>query len=125
MLALMLVWPAIFFPFAWICLYFILEPVNIWLGNRSLAERTRDGDWRPVLALWLGVLITAVFWEMWNFRSYPKWTYQVPWGDCLHLFEMPLLGYGGYLPFSLELFALYHFARGLFGQGRTGYVELG
>jgi hypothetical protein len=125
MLILMLVWPAIFFPFAWICLYFIVEPLNVWLGNRSLAARTQDRDWRPVLALWLGVLITAVFWEMWNFRSYPKWTYHVPWGDWLHVFEMPLLGYGGYLPFSLELFALYHFARGLLGQGGTQYVRLG
>jgi hypothetical protein len=125
MLALTLIWPAIFFPFAWICLYFILEPLNVWLGNRSLAERTQDGDWRPVLALWLGVLITAFFWEMWNFRSFPKWTYQVPWGDWLHIFEMPLLGYGGYLPFSLELFAAYHFVRGLWGQGRTSYVHLG
>jgi len=125
MLALMLLWPAIFFPFAWICLYFILEPVNIWLGNRSLAERTQDGDWHPIIALWLGVLLTAFFWEMWNFRSYPKWTYQVPWGDWLHVFEMPLLGYGGYLPFALELFAFYHFVRGLLGQGRTQYLHVG
>jgi hypothetical protein len=125
MLALMMVWPGIFFPFAWICLYFLLEPVNVWLGNRSLAERTRDGDWRPVLALWLGVLLTAFFWEMWNFRSYPKWTYQVPWGDWFHVFEMPLLGYGGYLPFSLELFAIYHFVAGLLGQRDSSYVHVG
>ena len=125
MLAAMLIWPAIFFPFAWICLYFILEPLNIWIGNRSLAERTKDGDWRPVLALWLGVLLTAVFWELWNFHSYPKWTYQVPWGNWLHVFEMPLLGYGGYLPFSLELFAIYHFVMGLLGRGRAQYVRVG
>jgi hypothetical protein len=24
----------------------------------------------------------------------------------LHVFEMPLLGYGGYVPFALELFVL-------------------
>jgi hypothetical protein len=28
---------------------------------------------------------------------------------------MPLLGYGGYLPFSLELFAIYHLIVGLVG----------
>ena len=124
MLALMLVWPAIFFPFAWICLYFILEPLNVWMGNHSLAEWTRNGDWRPVLALWMGVLLTAFFWEMWNFHSYPKWVYHVPWGNWLHVFEMPLLGYGGYLPFSLELFALYHFVQGLLGRRRPDYVHL-
>jgi hypothetical protein len=125
MLVVMMVWPAIFFPFAWICLYFILEPVNVWLGFRTLAERTREGDWRPVLALWLGVLLTAFFWEMWNFRSYPQWTYQVPWGNWLHVFEMPLLGYGGYLPFSLELFAIYHFVRGLLGRRDSRYIHVG
>ena len=124
MLAATLAWPAVFFPFAWICLYFIIEPVNIWIGNRSLADWTRSGDWSPVLALWLGVLLTAGFWEMWNFLSYPKWIYHVPWGDWLHVFEMPLLGYGGYLPFSLELFALYHLIERLFRRGGSDYVRV-
>ena len=124
MLALMLAWPRIFFPFLWLSLYFILEPLNVWLGNRSLADWTGAGDWRPVLALWCGVLLTAFFWEMWNFRSYPKWVYSVPWGDWFHIFEMPLLGYGGYLPFALELYALYHLFAGLFGGKRTDYVRI-
>jgi hypothetical protein len=68
------------------------------------------------------VLLTAFFWEMWNFLSYPKWVYHVPWGGWLHVFEMPLLGYGGYLPFALELFALYHFLGGLFDGRKTEYV---
>ena len=125
LLAMLLIWPMVFFPFIWISLYFILEPLNIWLGNRSLAPRTGKGDWRPVLALWLGALMTAFFWEMWNYFSYPKWTYHVAWGNWLHVFEMPLLGYGGYLPFSLELYAFYHLIMGLFGRGRTAYIRLG
>jgi hypothetical protein len=124
MFALMMIWPQHFFPFVWISLYFILEPVNIWLGNRNLAHWTKDGDWRPVIALWLGVLLTAFFWEMWNFQSYPKWIYTVPWGQFLHIFEMPLLGYGGYLPFALELFAVYHFITGIFGVKNNAYVQL-
>jgi hypothetical protein len=66
-----------------------------------------------VLALGIGCLICSFFWEMWNFYSYPKWIYQIPFVDFLHIFEMPLLGYGGYLPFALELFALYHLVMGL------------
>jgi hypothetical protein len=107
MLALMLAWPRLFFPFVWISVYFILEPINVWLGRLNLAEHTEHGDWRPVLTLWVGVLITAFFWEMWNYFSYPKWIYAVPGVDFWHIFEMPLLGYGGYLPFALELHALY------------------
>jgi hypothetical protein len=122
MLAMLIAWPRIFFPFIWISLYFILEPVNIWLGHRSLAEWTRRGDWRPVVALWSGVLLTAFFWEMWNYLSYPKWVYHIVWGNWMHIFEMPLLGYGGYLPFALELFAMYHLVAGLAGQKKTDYV---
>ena len=51
MLALMLTLPKMFFPCMWISLYFILEPINVWLGNRSLANWTRNGDWRPVISL--------------------------------------------------------------------------
>jgi hypothetical protein len=124
MLVLLLVWPMIFFPFIWLSPYFILEPLNVWMGNRSLADWTRDGDWHPIISLWLGVLMTAFFWEMWNYLSYPKWIYHVAWGGWLHIFEMPLLGYGGYLPFSLELFALYHLIVGLFGHKKTDYVKV-
>lgn len=124
MLGVMLVWPKVFFPLVWISIYFITEPVNIWLGNRNMARSTQHGDWRPVIALWLGVLLTAFFWEMWNFFAYPKWVYHVPWADFWHVFEMPLLGYGGYLPFALELFAIYHLVTGLLGDKDQNYVQI-
>ncbi|MDX1662371.1 MAG: hypothetical protein R3272_01180 [Candidatus Promineifilaceae bacterium] len=115
MFALMMIWPRIFYPFIWLSLYFILAPVNAALGNRSLAGYTAFGDWRPVLALMLGTLICGFFWELWNYYAYPKWIYHVPPFEFLYIFEMPLLGYGGYLPFGLELFALYHLIVGLLG----------
>jgi hypothetical protein len=124
MLGLMLAWPRIFFPFMWLSLYFIFEPVNIRMGYRSMAEWTRRGDWRPIIALWSGVLLTAFFWEMWNFYSYPKWIYNISWGNWLHIFEMPALGYGGYLPFALELYALYHLVIGISGRPRDDYIRL-
>lgn len=124
MFALMWAWPRIFFPFIWLSVYFMMEPVNIWLGFHSLADWTKKGDWRPVIVLWAGVLMTGFFWEMWNYFSYPKWIYTVPWGNCCHLFEMPLLGYGGYLPFALELYAVYHFVQGLFGDKQGRYVQI-
>ena len=123
MLGLMLVWPRYFFPFIWISVYFITEPLNVWLGNRHLAESTQNSDWQPVLTLWGGVLITAFFWEFWNYWSYPKWVYTIPFVNFWHIFEMPLLGYGGYLPFALELFALYHFIQGLLGDKKSAYVR--
>lgn len=118
----LLLWPQLFFPLVWLSIYFILEPINIWLGNNSLVSWLRKGDWRPIGALFAGVLITAFFWEMWNFYSYPKWIYSIPYADCCHLFEMPLLGYGGYLPFSLEIFAYVQLCSGLLGL--DNYIRL-
>jgi hypothetical protein len=124
MLALMLGWPVYFFPFVWLSVYFILEPINVWMGNRTLAEWTRFGDWRKIIALWSGVLITGFFWEMWNYHSYPKWEYHVPFVGFWKIFEMPLLGYGGYLPFALELHALYHLMAGILGDINSSYVQI-
>lgn len=124
MLALMLGWPVYFFPFVWLSVYFILEPINVWMGNRTLAEWTKGGDWRKIIALWSGVLITGFFWEMWNYHSYPKWEYHVPFVGFWKIFEMPLLGYGGYLPFALELHALYHLIAGILGDKNSSYVQI-
>ena len=54
------------------------------------------------LVLLLAALICGCFWEMWNVFSLEKWIYTVPFVDRFHIFEMPLLGYAGYLPFGLE-----------------------
>ena len=129
MLVLSLVWPGYFFPLVWLSLFFTVDPLNDILGHRSLLRAVREGDWRPIVALGLGCLICGFFWEMWNFLSYPKWTYRIPFFDFMRLFEMPILGYGGYVPFSLELFALYHFLMGKFlpvpSQSFVRLVQLG
>jgi hypothetical protein len=109
LLVLTLGWPKYFYPFVWVSLVLILEPINCWLRRQHLLQRLQNGDWRPVVALSLGALLCGFFWEMWNFYSYPKWVYHTPGAQFLHLFEMPLLGYGGYIPFALELFALKNF----------------
>jgi hypothetical protein len=109
MLMLTLLWPKFFYPFVWISLALIFEPLNRRLGRRHLLEWLQRGDWRPVLALSLGALLCGFFWEMWNYWSWPKWIYHTPGANFLHVFEMPLLGYGGYVPFALELFGLMNF----------------
>lgn len=109
MLAAMLIWPRIFYPFAWISLVFILEPINYWTGRPCFLKELRVGDWRTVIVLSLGALLCGFFWEMWNYYSFPKWVYHIPGLAFLRIFEMPLLGYGGYVPFALELYALKNF----------------
>lgn len=95
------------FPLVWIALFFIIDPVATYLGGRSVGSYLRDGDWSPVFNIALSTLICGVFWELWNYYALPKWTYSIPYADVLHVFEMPLLGYGGYIPFGLEIFAFH------------------
>jgi hypothetical protein len=109
MLALTLAWPKYCYPFVWTSLVLILEPLNHWLGRPHFLQHLRQGDWRPVISLSLGALICGFFWEMWNYYSYPKWIYHTPGAEFWRIFEMPLLGYGGYIPFALELYALKNF----------------
>jgi hypothetical protein len=124
MLGLLLAWPRFFYPFVWGAVYCLLAPLNAVTGRRTLLDHTARRDWRPVVSLCLGALICGFFWEMWNYWSYPKWVYRLPFVDRFHLFEMPLAGYIGYLPFSLELFALYQLAAGFLGGGKAGRYVL-
>ena len=112
LVALIMIWPNVFYPFIWATMFCLLEPMNIWSDRPSIFDHLSRRDWRPVVSLALGALICGFFWEFWNSLSYPKWTYRTPGVEFLHIFEMPLLGYIGYLPFGLELYALGHFGRG-------------
>ena len=48
MLALTLLWPKFFYPFVWISLVLILEPLNRWLGRPHFLQWLQHGDWRPM-----------------------------------------------------------------------------
>ena len=104
--------PDVLYPFVWATIFCFVEPTNVWLGRGSLFDSLGRADWRPTLSLALGALICGFFWEMWNVGSFPKWTYRTPGVEFWYVFEMPLLGYLGYLPFGLELYALGHLTRG-------------
>src|SRR5438552_7194962 len=109
MLGLALSWPRLFYPFVWLSIFLIIEPINIGLAKRHFLEQLQFGDWRPLISLSVGALICGFFWEMWNYFSFPKWIYHTPGAEYCRIFEMPLLGYLGYLPFAWELFALRNF----------------
>ena len=103
-LVVLLTWPRAAYPLVWVSGVFLLEALALVLRRRSLSADLARGDWRPWFALWAGGLFTGFFWELWNVRSYPKWIYDTPGVTRPKLFEMPLLGYLGYLPFALEVY---------------------
>jgi hypothetical protein len=96
------VWPNQLFALLWISPLLIFIALQILAGEANLLDDLVHGDWRVVIASAGAALVCGFFWEMWNFYSLAKWHYNVPYVDRFHLFEMPLLGYAGYLPFGLE-----------------------
>ena len=120
----LILWPQYSFPATWLCLLLLLDPLNYLRGRPSVLAWLCRGDWRPVVALAAGALVCGWFWEMWNFWAFPKWQYTLSFADFAHVFEMPLLGYGGYLPFGLEVYAVYVFLSGLFGWNPHGYLKI-
>ncbi len=122
-LASIVLWPDYAFAGAWLCLLLLLDPINYLQGRPSILAWLQRGDWRVVVTLGTGALVCGWFWEMWNYWAFPKWEYTIPLVDFAHVFEMPLLGYVGYVPFGLEVYAGYHFLAGLFE--RVPKVSLG
>jgi len=74
----------------------------------------KKGDWSPILLICLSYFIQGLLYECWNyFSAYHLadgrivtynpgfWVYSIPYVNVLHVFEMPLLGLFGYLPFGL------------------------
>ena len=123
-LCLILPWlfPQYCFGLIWLSLIFLLDPINNLLGRKSAVAHIMARDWRFIVVP-LGTLCCGFLWEMWNFLALPKWYYTVPYIGFWKIFEMPLLGYTGYLPFGLELFALYQSVL-LLLQWRKDYLAI-
>jgi hypothetical protein len=96
------VWPNYFFPLLWISPLLILVGLQTLMKQQTIIDRMSNGDWSVAVASILAALVCGLFWEMWNYYSLAKWQYSIPFVHRFLIFEMPILGYAGYLPFGLE-----------------------
>ncbi len=101
-LALIGVLPDYLFPLLWVSPLGILVASRSLRGERTVLSDVVSGNWRRVALLALSGLVCGFFWELWNYHSLAKWVYAVPFVGDFKIFEMPVLGYAGYLPFGLE-----------------------
>jgi hypothetical protein len=99
-------YPDHLFPMLWVAPFLIITGVQVICGEKTLFQNLPAGDWRLIWLPALAALICGFFWELWNSRSLAHWEYSVPFVQRFQLFEMPILGYGGYLPFGLECLAV-------------------
>lgn len=100
-LAGMGLWPHILYPLLWLAPLLLLAGLQHLVLGATLFTPIRSGDWRPLLQPAAAALICGFFWELWNYGSLAKWHYSIPYVERFRLFEMPLLGYAGYLPFGI------------------------
>jgi hypothetical protein len=110
-----------FFPLLWLAPLLVMWAIQGLAGEPTLADDAGRGDWRPVWLAALAALACGGLWEMWNAGSLAHWQYSVPHVGALRVFEMPLLGYAGYLAFGLECVA----AAGLVFGGHRRDLRLG
>ena len=99
-------YPEKLFMFVWIAPLFIIVAARYMLGQTTLFSSLALGDWRSVILPATAALICGFFWELWNSQSFAHWQYNIPYVDRFALFEMPAIGYAGYLPFGLVCLAI-------------------
>jgi hypothetical protein len=98
--------PNLLFPFIWIAPLLCLVSLQTLAGSEHIFSRVKRGDWSRLVTLAVAALVCGFFWEMWNYYSMARWEYSIPYVHRYQVFEMPILGYAGYLPFGLECGAI-------------------
>lgn len=94
-------WPELLYPLLWIAPLALVWGLQAQCGQETPLNHLARGDWRSLWLPSLATLLCGFFWEMWNTYSLAHWHYAIPGVGRFYIFEMPLLGYAGYLPFGL------------------------
>ena len=110
--ALTLVFPSPYLcPLPWISVLLWFEGLNDRLAVGSFSAMFRRGSYGLFVSLIVSGALCGLLWEFWNFWAGTKWSYSVPYLSGVKLFEMPVLGYLGFMPFALECYLMYRLAR--------------
>ncbi len=102
----------------WLGFIFLLGPINYFLRTKSLLRDLEEGRLNILFSLLLSGLACGVLWEFWNYWAQTKWVYTVPILGKVKIFEMPIIGYLGFLPFAVECYVMYNFVARIFRLGR-------
>ncbi len=112
--------PAGLYPLLWVAPLVLLCALAARCGKRQILGALLGEDWSAPAASALAGLVCGFFWEMWNAYSLLRWVYHIPGVDRFRIFEMPLLGYLGYLPFGLLCAAVVERLREPFAKRANG-----
>jgi hypothetical protein len=103
---------------------FLLDPLNASAGAESILGDAREGRYGRLINLLIAGLICGLAWEFFNHWAGAKWKYTVPVLPELRIFEMPLLGYGGFPAFAVECFTMYVTIRALIWRAAARSISV-
>ena len=98
--------PQFTYPLLWISPLMVFILVQIALREQCVLDTLATGNWSLVFRFAIASLVCGLTWETWNYYSMAKWIYAVPYVHRFQVWEMPLVGFGGYLPFGMECAAV-------------------
>lgn len=96
-----------FFVLVWLGFVFLLDPLNYRTGAPSFLADLAAGRFSRFYAFLVSGFICGWLWEFWNYWAAAKWRYIFPIFQQYKIFEMPVPGFLGFLPFALECFTMY------------------
>ena len=97
------VWPEYLFALVWIIPLLLFVTLQIMSKEPDFFTGILvEKNWRLLSLPAVAALLCGFLWELWNYYSYAKWQYSIPFVQIFKLFEMPILGYAGYPIFGLE-----------------------
>ena len=125
-LFLLPLYPNWLFPLLWVSPLLIIVCFQALARRPHLFSPVARGKWDRLVCFAAAALVCGFFWEMWNFYSLARWEYSIPFVHGFKVFEMPLPGYAGYLPFGLECAAVGDIVKGQLtsGRGNLSRVEV-
>ena len=91
------------YPFIWISPLTAFLLIQVLFKEKSaVIDAIARGDWSLYFRYGIATLVCGICWETWNYYALAKWVYAVPWVHRWQIWEMPVIGFAGYLPFGSE-----------------------
>ena len=109
--------PEYCFALAWVFPFLLCDGFNYLHGYNSFMGDLQEGRMEQLVSSLLSGLVCGFLWEFWNYWSLTKWVYSVPFFEKGKIFEMPLVGYVGFLIFSLGTIAFKNFLDRIAARG--------
>ena len=98
--------PDFTYPLLWLSPVAVFLLVQFLMKERCVLDPVAYGNWSVFIRFAFAALICGLCWETWNYYALAKWVYAVPWAHRFQVWEMPIAGFAGYLPFGVECAAV-------------------